>query len=350
MHDLLEGIGPKEIKLLLTHCVSAKYFTLGEYNDVIRNFNYGYTETDKPVPILATTFTKDGPLRLSAGQMLTMFRNLPLMIGSKIPENDQCWSCFLLLRKIFDLVMCPVVPHGTCAILKSLTVEHHSLYLSLYGPGEFIPKMHFLLHYPDQMERIGPIVRAWTMRHEAKLNFFKQASRVSNFKNVAQSVARRHQRWLCYQLAKCDLLRFPLECGPGDNPSPLSSEPESLSESIVRSNPTVDTGSSVFRPSWVRHEGVLYKANNCFLIKDSDGLDPKFVTVEEILVIGSCLLVFIVHECKILYFDDHYHAYTIELTPNKSCVNADMLYDHNVYHGHKINSVVHISLKYYFVS
>ena len=266
MHDLLEGIGPKEIKLLLTHCISAKYFTLDEYNEVLRNFNYGYTDNDKPVPMLATSFAKDGPLRSSAGQMLTMFRNLSLMIGSKIPENEW-WSCFLILRKIFDIVMCPALPRSTCAILKTLIIEHHSMYISLYGPGEFIPKMHFLTHYPDQMEHIGPIVRAWTMRHEAKLNFFKQASRDSNFKNVAQSVARRHQRWLCYQLAKCDLLRFSLECGPGDNPSPLSSEPDSLSESIIRSNPTLDASSSVFRPSWVQYEGVLYKANNCFLIK-----------------------------------------------------------------------------------
>ena len=76
----------------------------------------------------------------------------------------------------------------------------------------------------------------------------------------------------------------------------MSSEPDSLTESILSSNPTVDKGSSVFRPSWVRHNGVIYKTNNCFLIKDSDGLDPKFVKVEEILVIGNCLLTFIVHD------------------------------------------------------
>ena len=205
-------------------------------------------------------------------------------------------------------------------------------------------------HYPEQMENIGPIIRAWTMRHEAKLNFFKQASRVSNFKNIAQSVARRHQRWLCYQLAKCDLLSFPLECGPGDNPAPLSSEPDSLSESILRSNPAVDASSSVFRPSWVRYEGVLYKTNNCYLIKESDGLDPKFIKLVEILVIGNSLVIFVVNDCRVLYFDNHYHAYAFELTPTKSVVNADNLYDHNVYHGHVIDSVIHISLKYYFVS
>ena len=84
MHDLLEGVGPKEVKLLLTHCISAKYFTLNDYNEVLNNFNYGYSDNDKPVPILATSFAKDGPLRSSAAQMLTLFRTLPLMIGRKV--------------------------------------------------------------------------------------------------------------------------------------------------------------------------------------------------------------------------------------------------------------------------
>lgn len=104
------------------------------------------------------------------------------MIGPKIPEGDDNWSCFLLLRKILDIIMCPVLPSGTCAMLKNFIIEHHTLYCSLYGSNQVIPKMHFLTHYPEQMLAIGPIMWAWTMRHEAKLNFFKQDSRISNFK------------------------------------------------------------------------------------------------------------------------------------------------------------------------
>ena len=32
MHDLFEGIVPLELKLLLSHCISCKYFTLQELN------------------------------------------------------------------------------------------------------------------------------------------------------------------------------------------------------------------------------------------------------------------------------------------------------------------------------
>ena len=350
MHDMLEGACPKEFKLLLLHCVSSKYFTLVEYNERLVNFNYGYSDNDRPVPLLCSTFSKDTSIHSSAAQMLTLIRILPALIGPKVPEGDANWSCFLLLRKMLDIIMCPLLPSGACATLKHLVIEHHTLYCSLYGCDQVIPKMHFLTHYPEQILAIGPSIRAWTMRHEAKLNFFKQASRISNFKNIPQSVARRHQRWQCYQLAKYNLLHTPLECGPGNLPSSLSCESDNVKTMLTESNSTIDLASTVFRPSWVRSDGIMYKANNCFLIESSDGLDPIFVKLEEILVIGNCLVTFIVRKCIVLYFEDHYHSYAIEILPTKSLVSLDSLYDHTVLHGHVINGVVYVALKHYFLS
>ena len=55
MYDIMEGTTPTEIKLLLSHCLSSKYFTLNDYNKLMFNFNF---ENDKPEPILSTVFTK----------------------------------------------------------------------------------------------------------------------------------------------------------------------------------------------------------------------------------------------------------------------------------------------------
>lgn len=49
MHDILEGIAPQHIKRLYT---SNGYFS---FNRKLVNFNYGYTESDRPVPILSST-------------------------------------------------------------------------------------------------------------------------------------------------------------------------------------------------------------------------------------------------------------------------------------------------------
>lgn len=118
----------------------------------------------------------------------------------------------------------------------------------------------------------------------------------------------------------------------------------------IQSNPTTDLASSVFRPSWVRYDGIMYKANNCFLIKASDGLDPVFVKLEEILVIGNSLVTFFVQECNVLYFEDHYHSYAVEVLPAKSVVYLESLHDCTVLHGYMINSITHVGLRYYFLS
>lgn len=61
MHDVLEGTASLEIKLLIAHCIPSKYFTLIDYNRLLVNFNFGYSDNDKPVPILSTVFSKDAP-------------------------------------------------------------------------------------------------------------------------------------------------------------------------------------------------------------------------------------------------------------------------------------------------
>ena len=50
--------------------------------------------------------------------------------------------------------------------------------------------------------RYGPPVRYWCMRFEAKHAYFKSlALRIKNFKNIAKSLATRHQHKMCYLLS-----------------------------------------------------------------------------------------------------------------------------------------------------
>ena len=59
-------------------------------------------------------------------------------------------------------------------------------------------------------------------------------------------------------------------------------------------------------------------------------------------------MLFVVRECNLLYFDDHFHSYVVELTANKSVMYEK--YVNNVYHAHRINDKLHdiVSLKHYF--
>lgn len=77
MHDLLEGLVPLEVKHLLSCYVSTHTFTLQEFNDRLLKFNFGYSEKDKPNPILSATLKPDKTIRASASQMLLLVRTLP---------------------------------------------------------------------------------------------------------------------------------------------------------------------------------------------------------------------------------------------------------------------------------
>ena len=100
MHDLLEGLAPHEIKLMVLYYTSNHFFTLQEFNERLINFNFGYSEKDKPLPILSAVLRSDKKIRASASQMLLLVRTIPFLIGDKISENEDHWVCFMLLRKI----------------------------------------------------------------------------------------------------------------------------------------------------------------------------------------------------------------------------------------------------------
>ena len=278
MHDILEGVACNEIQLLLCLYITSHLFSLDKFNDRLLHFNFGYFITDKPIPILSWIL-RDKSIRSSAAQMLTLVQVLPFLIGDKISEQDDHWLCYLLLRMIIDIVLCPFANENLCSSLKLLIKEHHSKFISLYGSSSYTPKMHFLVHYPEQIQAVGPMVRTWTMRHEAKLNFFKMASRLVNFKNIPLTLANHHQRWMCYELVSGGLLQKSLQCGPAQSGSGVSlvkDENKDIRDGLISVLPQLSLEATVFRPTWVRRDGVLYQCNNTYLIIGNDGLDPVF--------------------------------------------------------------------------
>lgn len=228
--------------------------------------------------------------------------------------------------------------------LKFLINDHHRLFLSLYS--KCIPKMHFLIHYPEQVLAVGPMTKTWTIRHEAKLNFFKQLTKLDNFKNIAFSMANRHQRWFCYELASGNILSKPIECGPGVGPLQFLDETPDIQEGL-RKLVVISPDATVFHPRWIRKDGILYK-DEAFIITGSDGLDPIFAKLDQLLVVGGDMVVFIVYPCNTLCFDSHFHAYVVEINTQRVLVSD--LACPNVLHGRKVNNYTYVGLNYFFVS
>ena len=147
--------------------------------------------------------------------MISIVRNLPLLIADKIPPADENWYSIVLLIKICQIALSPVVTPNTVPYLRVLIEEKLYLLHTLYPESTLKPKMHYLIHLPSQIERHGPLIHSWTMRHEAKLSFIKRASRRGNFKNICLTVAKHHQLWHCYHTSCIPHLIYPtIECSP----------------------------------------------------------------------------------------------------------------------------------------
>ena len=125
--------------------------------------------------------------RQSASQMITLFREFPLLIGDKVPRKDKHWQSLILLLKICKIALSPTCTHDTIPYLRVLIEEKLITFTSLYPNTKIIHKLHYMVHYPTQIQQYGPLVHSWCMRQEAKLSFLKKASRRGNFKNVSKT-------------------------------------------------------------------------------------------------------------------------------------------------------------------
>ena len=176
-----------------------KFFTLREYNEKLINFSYGYSESDKPIPILSRVLHGDASLRSSASQMQYVYCPSLLDLYFQRMMSIGNVSCFW--GKLLILFCAPLFVNLWAQASKHLLKTIIVCFLSLYE--KYIPKLHLIVHYSEQMLSLGPMTKSWTIRHEAKLNFFKQASKLDNF---TLSMANHHQRWACYEFSKGDLL------------------------------------------------------------------------------------------------------------------------------------------------
>ena len=153
--------------------------------------------SDNPQVIEKEDLEPSGSLNLSAAAMITLCTLLPYLIADKIPREDNHWKNFVCLLKIPLLSLSPIVNDDTICSLKYLIAMHNEGFSNLYP--EFPPKMHYLVHLPEQMKRFGPLKNLWCMRFESKNGFFKLPWRC-NFKNITKSLSTYHQQWMCSQM------------------------------------------------------------------------------------------------------------------------------------------------------
>ena len=297
MHDLFEGVVPYQMRLLICHCVGEMFFKIEDLNERIAAFDF---LANKPSEIdISLCRRNDSKIKQSASQMMSLCREFALIIGDKIPENEPHWHIFLILLRICSIAIAPSCTHDLVAYLRICVEEYLLMFHQLYPNETVIPKQHYMLHYASQIERFGPLIHSWTMRQESKLSFVKRVSRSSNYKNVAKTVAQRHQFWLCHQMQSNPHMLTPsLEVSPKQLSNTLACEDDYIQCELKRFIPGLTAESIVYHPSWVHFQSSHFYKGLYVLVK-YDTMHPVFGKIIDIVTVEDTITI-----CVIEYYGD----------------------------------------------
>ena len=197
MHILLEGVVPYEMSLMLYKVIVVyRLCSEPQLNALIASFPYSYLHrSSKPEPIEKGSVENVVTVKQTAAAMLTLCYILPLIVGPMIPEQHDIlpfWRNWLRLLCVVLLSTSTYCKPQTAALMCIIIADYLQNFELLYPRASFLPKMHFMIHLPDQMLDYGPLRHQWCMRFEGKNGFFKQ-KKWKNFRNVPYSLAKYHQ-------------------------------------------------------------------------------------------------------------------------------------------------------------
>ena len=332
MHDILEGVAPVEIGAILDTLCDAGYFSLSEFNLLVRAFDF-CPEDENSSP---NTFATLSTLKMSASECWCLMRNLPCIVGHKVPRNNPHWRLFLLLLEIADIIFAPKVNPDLAGYLSHLISDHHQLFVELYPEKRLSPKHHFLIHYPFALVQCGPPCRYWCMRFESRHNFFKTVTRASNcFKNIPKSLAKRNQLMFANALLSHSVFSNRTIVGHVSEKEVLCVEPEDVRNFLCDAF-HLCWSETVHLLKWVQvgHYKLLLRS---IVVLDTHAGTPEFGHVEAIVCFGDNT-VLLVKKLKVNHFDEHFHAYSAvyDKTSSISSTYVSDLKDHIPLHMHSV--------------
>jgi hypothetical protein len=328
MHDVLEGVIPYELPLIINSLIDRKFFTLADINNALFHFNYSSGDVGSKSPAISLS-----NLRIQAAEAWCLVRNLPLVIGSKVPVGDENWHLLLLLLDCLDIIFAPVVTPGLSDMPAYLIEDHHSLFKTLYSDSRLLPKHHFLIHYPEFINKFGPMSQYWCMRFEAKHRFGKElASTVCNFKNICKTIAERTQMELAHSLLTKTLFRTDhvvVSCSA----APVSCLQPELATCICEQI-GLNQYDEVYFASSVMIGHYRFMPGSCAVLKCEDGV-PTFEEVSIIVSVAECIY-FVCNTFRTVDFVQHVHAFSVKVTENYVATLSTSLKDYHPLGVHKV--------------
>jgi len=310
MHDVLEEILRYDMAEIINCLIKKKYFSLQQLNERIKYFKFLEVGTGNPIPSIKPEYLKKRSIIMSASEMLALMIYFPILVGDLVPSTEAIWDFYIVLYKMFDILISRTISESSISYLKILIAEHHQLYCQLFQQT-LKPKFHILLHYPRILKKVGPVRHIWLMRYEAFHKQLKDTSTISHSRvNLLLTLCIKQQLKLSYRLLSRKGLSNPIECEKFIGA--LHDIKEIRLHSVIKSsNISFSEEANVFGS--IKIDNIKYNIKNVLQINDTE-----FDTLLEFGLLLYILLdkkniTFILSPLMTISFQNHLQAYQISI-------------------------------------
>ena len=341
-HDIFEGFGCDVLAFCVKYFVQNGYLTLIQFNDTVETFPY--SDADKVnQPSRMSSDMATFRIKQTATQCWCLLRLCPLMIGHLIPEDDEVWQVFIQFLDIVDMVCAPTLDKGTVEYLRILITSFCETYFEINEDANVKPKAHYLIHYPTQIYRFGPLVHCWTLRFEGKHHYFKElVHRSKNRRNICKTMARRHQFLQCL----CNTSEQFLEADAVEHVKGSATPVRLLLREIQELlSPLVGPDETVYQAKSVKYNGTEYTTGCC--VVSGFAVDYyQFGRIESCYIIAGNVHL-LLKKFHTEEFSSHFHAYVVSETDEFTLLQPKALLSYHQLGVYKVGEDMLIALKFF---
>lgn len=304
-HDLYEGALDIVITEILKRFINElNYFTLATFNDRMKKHNFGPIERNTNLAPITEEMLQKCSIRASASEMLTLFSHFAFIIGDLVRDKDRPeWKVYLLMKEVVTIVRQKCVHKDTKFLLRKLIAEHHELFLKTFNRS-LTPKMHFMIHYPDILNSMGPICALATLRFESFHTIFK--SIVKNLKcrkNIVKSCSYKMQMRLANLFLNFESFHVALKT--------YKRMKLSSAKILQKYRSEMSLSDFVHTTKFVQINAATFKTGYVIQVGKERDETPKFALIIEMIINENEVLL----GCQKLItlgYDKHFHAFVVE--------------------------------------
>lgn len=198
MHDLNEGVIPKLLKYIFEYFFAERLITETKLTSIIKSFDYG-EKYKRNVP--SSLLLKKRNFGQNATQSRCLFFHLPFLFAGFRDDNrvKHVRTLVECLLRIMQTVYSRKLTEEQLVALEKYVVTFLGKFREIFECSINI-KMHLLIHYPNIIRQMGPIIHMSSMRLESKHKSLKGLLNSStNYQNIPFSIATKHQEQLAFK-------------------------------------------------------------------------------------------------------------------------------------------------------